>query len=205
MTCVHYSYRCYAEQIRTSGRKQNLMIRNMMRKDVWRRITMSAALFALLSNNFNSFAQSTDGIGSSNDYNTATPIKHLIVLVGENRTFDHLFATYVPPRGETVSNLLSKGIVDADGRPGRNFKIAQQFQAVAPFDNKYFINLTSDQKTPYEILPEPTLNDAPTTPFLPVGTPDALLALVEPSLEAEDLNLLTTGTATEFSQTTVQD
>ncbi len=27
---------------------------------------------------------------------TATPIKHLIVLIGENRTFDHIFATYVP-------------------------------------------------------------------------------------------------------------
>ena len=27
---------------------------------------------------------------------TSTPIKHVIVLIGENRTFDHLFATYVP-------------------------------------------------------------------------------------------------------------
>ncbi len=27
---------------------------------------------------------------------TRTPIKHVIVLIGENRTFDHLFATYVP-------------------------------------------------------------------------------------------------------------
>jgi phospholipase C len=31
----------------------------------------------------------------ANDSNTATPIKHVIVIVGENRTFDHLFATYV--------------------------------------------------------------------------------------------------------------
>ena len=180
------------------------MISSMMRQDVWRRMTMSAALFALLSNNFNAFAQSAGRSGRSNDDNTATPIKHVIVLVGENRTFDHLFATYVPPRGETVSNLLSKRIVNADGTPGPNFKIAQQFQAVAPFDNQYFIHLTNDQKTPYQILPEPTLNDAPTKPFLPVGTPDALLALVEPSLEAEDLNLLLTGAATDFSQTTVQ-
>src|SRR5215472_12705660 len=30
---------------------------------------------------------------------TATPIKHVIVLIGENRTFDHVFATYVPRSG----------------------------------------------------------------------------------------------------------
>jgi phospholipase C len=32
----------------------------------------------------------------------------VIVLIGENRTFDHVFATYVPKQGESVSNLLSK-------------------------------------------------------------------------------------------------
>jgi phospholipase C len=26
-----------------------------------------------------------------------TPIQHVIIIVGENRTFDHLFGTYVPP------------------------------------------------------------------------------------------------------------
>src|SRR5580698_5704833 len=30
---------------------------------------------------------------------TATPIKHVIVIIGENRSFDHVFATYVPQRG----------------------------------------------------------------------------------------------------------
>lgn len=25
---------------------------------------------------------------------TVTPIKHVIVIIGENRTFDHVFATY---------------------------------------------------------------------------------------------------------------
>jgi phospholipase C len=33
----------------------------------------------------------------------------VVVIVGENRSFDHLFATYVPRRGETVWNVLSKG------------------------------------------------------------------------------------------------
>jgi len=38
---------------------------------------------------------------------TETPIKHVIVIIGENRTFDHLFATYKPKDGQSVDNLLS--------------------------------------------------------------------------------------------------
>jgi phospholipase C len=53
---------------------------------------------------------------------TASPIKHVIIIVGENRSFDHLFATYAPKRdGEGVRNLLSEGIIKADGSPGPNF------------------------------------------------------------------------------------
>src|ERR1700722_18563228 len=60
---------------------------------------------------------------------TATPIKHVIVIIGENRTFDHVFATYQPASGETVSNLLSKGMVNTDGTPGPNFSLASQSAA----------------------------------------------------------------------------
>jgi phospholipase C len=60
---------------------------------------------------------------------TATPIKHVIVIIGENRTFDHVFATYKPLHGQTISNLLSKGIVNADGTPGPNFSQASQSAA----------------------------------------------------------------------------
>jgi len=60
---------------------------------------------------------------------TATPIKHVIVIIGENRTFDHVFATYQPKRREAVSNLLSKGIVNSDGTPGPNFSLASQSSA----------------------------------------------------------------------------
>ena len=52
---------------------------------------------------------------------TATPIEHLIVVVGENLSFDNLFATYEPAAGQTVGNLLSRGIVDKDGAPGPHF------------------------------------------------------------------------------------
>src|SRR4029077_10742498 len=92
---------------------------------------------------------------------TRTPIEHVIVLIGENRTFDHLFATYVPRGSESVKNLLSEGIINADGTPGRHFKKAQQFQAVPPFKTTYYISLDGDDKTPYDILPAPTLNFSP--------------------------------------------
>jgi phospholipase C len=134
---------------------------------------------------------------------TRTPIKHVIVIIGENRTFDHVFATYKPKKGESVKNLLSEGIIKADGTPGEHFSKAAQFQAVKPFKAEYFISLNKDEKAPYQILPEPTLNFAPIKTTFPAGTPPSLLAAVEPSLDADDLNLLTTGAASQFPQTFV--
>ena len=61
---------------------------------------------------------------------TTTPFKHVIVIIGENRTFDHVFATYTPKAGETVNNLLSEGIVKANGKPGPNYSLSAQFSAV---------------------------------------------------------------------------
>ncbi|MGC2198539.1 MAG: hypothetical protein WA633_00095, partial [Stellaceae bacterium] len=46
---------------------------------------------------------------------TTTPIEHLIVVIGENLSFDNLFGTYRPRSGATVSNLLSQRIVNRDG------------------------------------------------------------------------------------------
>jgi phospholipase C len=99
----------------------------------------------------------------------------------------------VPKSKDSIQNLRSEGIIKADGTPGPNFSHAAQFQAVAPFRTKYFISLNPDEKAPYTILPEPTLNFAPNTPNFAPGTPESLLAAVEPSLDADDLNLLTTG------------
>jgi phospholipase C len=127
---------------------------------------------------------------------TKTPIKHVIVLIGENRSFDNLFATYVSPSGASVKNLLSEGIIRADGTPGPHFKRAQQFQAVAPFKTEFYISLDDKEKTPYTTLPAPTLNFSPSPsagePFS-FGVAPALLGAIEPSLETEDLPLLQTG------------
>jgi len=62
---------------------------------------------------------------------TASPIKHVIIIVGENRSFDHLFATYVP-KHDRVLNLLSEGIIKGDGSPGPNFAKSHQFKIGAP-------------------------------------------------------------------------
>jgi phospholipase C len=122
---------------------------------------------------------------------TRTPIKHVITIIGENRSFDQVFGLYQPRRGESIENLLSKGIVNEDGTPGPNFAKATQFQVAA--QSSYYI--AAPVKTPYIVLPPPDLNGAPAAqstsapPFPNV----ALAAAVEPALQPADLVLLTTG------------
>src|SRR5271156_5932875 len=114
---------------------------------------------------------------------TRTPIKHVIVVIGENRTFDHLFGLYRPRPGQTVSNLLSKGIVNADGTPGPHFAQAAQFE-VEPQSSYY---ISAAHKTPYAVLPPPNLDATPAIlrdnlhPFN--TTPEA--ANVQPALEPD--------------------
>jgi phospholipase C len=169
---------------------------------------LGASLVALASVGFTASSQSADVDSVADHQHTATPIKHLIVIIGENRSFDHVFATYVPKSDDSISNLLSKGIIRADGSPGPNFKQAQQFQAVAPFKTTFYISLEKHEKAPYVTLPLPGLNFSPTgneaataavfaangviPPFL-TSTSPGLLAQLEPSLDADDLALLTTG------------
>jgi phospholipase C len=97
---------------------------------------------------------------------TASPIKHVIIIVGENRSFDHLFATYEPKnRRDKVRNLLSEGIVEANGAPGPNFDKAQQFKIVsAPNGGKFFISADLGVKQVYGTLPPPDVAGAPVTP-----------------------------------------
>ncbi len=85
-----------------------------------------------------------------------TPIQHLIVIVGENRTFDHLFATYQPREGQSMMNLLSQGIINSDGTPGPHFDKARQWQAEA--SDHYSIQPT--RTAPFASLPQPNTNHA---------------------------------------------
>ncbi|MBV8551895.1 MAG: phosphoesterase [Acidobacteriaceae bacterium] len=88
---------------------------------------------------------------------THTPIKHAIVIIGENRTFDHVFATYKPKAGQTVSNLLSKGIIDEDGSPGPNYFLSAQYSAI----NKSAYSISPGGKSFYYVLPPLMTDGAP--------------------------------------------
>jgi phospholipase C len=94
-----------------------------------------------------------------NDQNTTSPIKHVIVIIGENRSFDHVFATYVPAKGQSVWNLLSAGIVNADGTPGPNFNKAEQHAATDSGSDPF---LLSPPKSlfPGNTLPAPLVGGA---------------------------------------------
>jgi phospholipase C len=80
-----------------------------------------------------------------------TPIQHVIIIVGENHTFDNLFGTYQPTGGQTIDNLLSKGIVKADGSPGPHF--AKGAQKIGLDQVKYHAETFSTG--PYATLPQP--------------------------------------------------
>jgi phospholipase C len=114
---------------------------------------VSAAILQLALGN--TFAGAASPKSSQNrDNQTVTPIKHVIVIIGENRSFDHVFATYVPKSGQTVWNLLSEGIIKADGSPGPNFSKAQQF-AATDTTNDAFLLSPPKKEFPNNQLPSP--------------------------------------------------
>jgi len=87
----------------------------------------------------------------ANGAGTQTPIEHLIIIVGENHTFDNIYGAYRPRHGQTVMNLLSQGIIDDDGRPGPNFDRAAQ--SIADSQGAYSLN--PSRVGVYDKLPQP--------------------------------------------------
>lgn len=159
-----------------------------MRKLRRKKWVATAALGALLAGQLGAplvYAQSQD---PSN--NTNTPIKHVMLIIGENRTFDNVFGTYVPPKGQTVWNLLSEGIVNSEGSPGRNFALAEQYQATDT--GKFSIDPTAD-KTPYKTLPPPDVGGPKISWFS--GDTVSQVESIEPALPSSttDYNMLLTG------------
>ncbi|HTV84966.1 MAG TPA: alkaline phosphatase family protein [Dyella sp.] len=124
--------------------------------------------------------------GKDNSNRTRTPIKHVILLIGENRTFDHVFGTYRPPAGQTVYNLLSEGIVNADGTPGPNVAKAEQWQASQTGDYTPSPTRTSA----YTQLPQMNTGGAPTQPYLSSA---AQAEAIEPGLPTADYPELAEG------------
>jgi phospholipase C len=172
------------------------MLLKPSRRKAWlRQLTLGASVAALAGLGPASASLAGDPDQAVDALNTASPIKHLIVIIGENRSFDHVFGTYQPKHGQTIANLRSKGIVTEDGTPGPNFAKGAQFM-VAP-QPSYFISVDHAAKTAFTTLPPPDLHGVPQTasdsnafpPFATVATATA----AEPDLEAEDAFLLTTG------------
>jgi hypothetical protein len=149
--------------------------------------------------------------GGSNSQ-TESPIKHVIVLIGENRTFDNVYGTYQPVKGQHVANLLSRGIVKADGSPGPHSAAAKQFQLETIDPPDFFIStrqLNNPGKSAYPVLPTPEAGFAPPqvetlTQFLNAPAPSAtpfdprtfslnMLGQFTAGLSTANLPLLTTG------------
>ncbi len=184
------------------------------RRQAWRRTTnlCTSVLTATSMCITPVMAGTTDPAAS---VHTLSPIKHVIILVGENRGFDHTFGTYTPVgKKQTISNLLSKGIVNADGSPGPNYSLAQQYSVAR--QPLYYFGAPKIAKTPYNNstnpMPQPTSGGAPTGPnaFYPFGVgfaapfkgPDQdpnwnleaqLVASQDPDIKASQFGLLSEG------------
>jgi phospholipase C len=134
--------------------------------------------------------------GGGGAHRPRTPIEHVILIIGENRSFDHVFATYTPKAGETVNNLLSEGIVKEDGTPGRNFAKAAQNQA----SDTTTYQLSPPGQTPYSVLPPAMTDGAPQAasdesppPFATLAAATAVETEINDGLPVRDYKLLTTG------------
>ena len=134
---------------------------------------------------------------SAENLTTATPIKHVIILIGENRGLDHTFGVYKPKgAGQTISNLLSKKIVKEDGSPGAHFNLAKQFFVAG--QSAWYFGAPKRDMTAYDssahLMPQPNTNGTPQSqsasspPFNSLAT-----ASLEPDVEPQDTVLLTTG------------
>ena len=82
------------------------------------------------------FAAPAPGNDASESAHTTTPIKHVIVIFGENISFDHYFATYphaTNPKGEPAfhakddtpraNNLLSGGLLTENPNSTQPFRM----------------------------------------------------------------------------------
>jgi phospholipase C len=147
----------------------------------------------------------------SNDTVTTSPVKHVIVIIGENRSYDHVFATYVPKHGQFTWNLLFEGIVKSDGTPGPNFSKVTQTAASDAAPDAF---LLSPDKVPFSknVLPAPlvggpSIAGTPTVSYVPnpcaAGTTETACAqsvadatASENGLLPSDIPLLLTGGTT---------
>jgi acid phosphatase len=139
-------------------------------------VTVSGAALAVAASV--AAAAGPAGHGAAQPPPTTTPIKHVVVIIGENHSFDNVFATYQPPHGQKIWNLLSEGIITKNGDPGPNYARASQLTAS---DTKVY-SLKPKITGKYHPLPQPNTTyvapacdgqkpDSPDTRF-PANLPD---------------------------------
>jgi acid phosphatase len=87
----------------------------------------------------------------SHSQDTSTPIKHVIVIIGENHSFDNIFASYKPSGDQQIKNLLSEGIITPSGAPGPN--VGKALQRTATDTTSYQID--PKDTGAYQTLPQP--------------------------------------------------
>ncbi len=160
--------------------------------------TLSASLVTAAAGVADNKAVGQDGARSMR---TESPIKHVIILIGENRGTDHTFGVYKPKgAGQTMANLLSKGIVREDGSPGPNFALAQQF--MVPAQPLYYVGVPAAIKVAYGNagqMPQPNTNGAPqaqsttSPPFTPAFLAQAAIFDPSPDFNPNTNTILTTG------------
>ena len=176
----------------------------MINRDFRRRLlngaVVTASILSMIGYNTAFALENSPSFGSTgSDYNTRSPIKHVIVIIGENRTFDHIFATYQAPNSEHVDNLLSKGIVTINGAPGQNYSLSTQYRAsdtslysiaptkVGPYDQ----NANKEQPAGISYAPQVPYTNFATAAWNGPGALDASvfsltqLAQIEPDLPHE--------------------
>ncbi|HMF41928.1 MAG TPA: alkaline phosphatase family protein [Polyangia bacterium] len=171
-----------------------------------RRFILAPTALALCSISFSAPA-SADSDGDSASRKTASPIKHVIVLIGENRSFDNVYGTYDPRPGQSVSNLRTSKIVREDGSLGSRASLAAQV-ALNAIPSQYFIHQPASNKALYATLPAPNTDGLPalgvtlaqiaqdpgdSVPPLDPGISLADLHTISPVLPLDALRLLTTG------------
>jgi acid phosphatase len=105
----------------------------------------------------------------SSSASATTPIKHVIVIIGENHSFDNVFATYQPPGRQRIDNLLSEGIVTRTGAPGPSWYQAAQLTA----SDTGTYTVTPRVTGAYHTLPQPNTTYVPSgCDGLPGNSPD---------------------------------
>jgi CheY-like chemotaxis protein len=118
-----------------------------------------------------------------------TPIQHVIVIVGENHTFDNVFGAYRPRGGRKVLNLRSQGIITGDGQPGPSFAAARQ--KTANPGGTYSINPT--RTGTYAHLPQPDTTYATGLPGSKLTRAIPIIAVTAFALQGDEAKVIASG------------